>query len=251
MVTRFYGGDIVVNIANAPVIKNPGRLDTYQPALGDLVVLMRQGDNWTIIGAYINSVSDNLVTNGNFSDGFNVSGQGGGALTNWGQNTLSLAANHTITQDARDADFNTIGEPLTSRYIMVHYVSTTAAGTSSVQAYSDPISVLPGQVYTASSFMRGVIDSGMTVYGQMGIGWYAGSGYATYDAHEDSSAIYLPVNTWRKLGIAGPLGAGAVVPSGMNYARVILYTNFRTDAADAVSRRAFTMWNRAVLKRLG
>lgn len=249
MVTNVYGGNIVVNIANAPVLKNPGRLDTYQPALGDLVVLMRQDDNWTIIGAYINSVSDNLVVNGNFSDGFNVGGQGGGGLTNWGQVIISQAASHTLVQDARDADLTLAGEALTSRYLMAQQLTTTASGTTQTYAISDFVVVIPGQVYTASSFVRGTFDSGMTVSVYMGINWYTIGG--TLDSLDSSNRVFLPISSWRKISVPGPFGAGATVPNTAAYARVMLRTDFRTDATDAVSRQALTMWNRAVLKRLG
>jgi len=191
---------LTVNVAGTPI--QSAYLASYDAAEGDLVAIMRQDSTWLTLGRLAGS-GPNSVANPSFED----DGAADGTPSFWGlYNQTGTSTLSTIgDEDAPDGQYVLLVSP--------------AASSRTAVTYSNPIEVLPGQVYSVSAYVAGVQDSGVP------------TGDATLEAWFNVNETDVPPTTVATTTIATMLNvpnsppyfqlAGTVaVPTGVGYMRI-------------------------------
>lgn len=199
-VAEVFASTLTVNVGGTPTPM--AYLASYTANIGDLVAAMRQDSTWLVLGRLSGS-GDNAVANPSFED----DGAATGTPSRWG--TYNQTGTATVSTD---------GDPNAPAGNYVLVISPDGTSRTTV-IYSDPIEVLPGQVWSASVYVAGIQDTGVP------------TGDATLEAWFELNEADVPPTTVVTTTIATMLNvpnsppyfqiAGNVaVPTGVNFMRI-------------------------------
>jgi len=227
-VTSFDSGYIDVAVSGTSVITRCAYLiGSYDPAVGDLVVMSRQGSQWVVLGQLSSNPTDNAVENGSFED---IDLTTGLTAPGW---TAYIPAGQSVDVSMRYA--SVYGFMLDGQYAawidvdFINDASTTATGQGTF--ISDPFSVHEGEVWAASGWM--------TVEGSPNFPFAETNGTLTMIVYENAADTYptgTPVafsslggsllvapKVWLKKSNSFPgVWRGLTIPANGNWARMIL-----------------------------
>lgn len=224
-VISYNSGTITLLVGGAQI---PGcaYISTYLPVLGDYVIAGHQSSQWIVLGQIFANPATNAVQNPSFEAG----ALGAGAPFLWG--TYHFAGTSV-------ASYNTVtmidGTQLDGPQAMQVFLPNSSATGSKDYAYSSPIPVVPGEVWSVYSWV------------QCWSGWPADS-YAVCTAfatwYADNTSVYPntvaadsgnfapivnPYQVWQRLPVQTN---GLTVPAGATYMRVALYSNITAKTGD-------------------
>lgn len=250
-VISFDGSSITVAISGSPTLVNATYLMSYQPALGDLVNVIRSGASWLVLGCAIGMPVNNALANGSFEV------NGSGNLSPWTfvviQNT---AGNPTgTTQDM--TGFVPNGQLVAGRFAAFCSINTNGVGSDSEGVFrSEPVPVAPGETWVGmasrhiemnAAFWR--VSGGNAiqpaVQAFVSVSFYTNAAQAEPGAAQFISNPQLPpIGTepgWNTIQTPA-----AVVPAGCTVARLVL--DFAV--SDFIVNTYACYWDRAILRKI-
>lgn len=263
VITRFTSGAATVRISGSDVLVQASRLDSYQPFLGDTVVVMRQGANWIILGASASMPDDNQVLNPSFELDGAVSPNL--AVSNW---TRYKDPSGTLTSSPS----TTYGSRCTlapdGRFSLSIQVDTSSQPpiSNSYDIYSsDPVPVNEGEVWALNAYTVASVSNstnGLVISTSLSIEGYPDSTTiyptpGTYIGSSGSNDTPFGCPWVRKQVFSTDLNTGDVngvrIPagSGVKFIRALLYTQVIYQGMSPVTGTMLVYWDRVVLKRIG
>lgn len=235
-VAEVYPTRLLVRIGSAEIPTETAWLSSYQPILGDVVAVSRQGAAWVTLGSLgsIVSTDNNAVANPGFE-----AGSTGVAPPNW--SLVTTAGTPTVTTVAWDAETRSDGIEGNQVAAVV-----ASAGAVTTELVSSPVPVTPGDVWAAAGYYRTLTDFAMTsvCITSLILGWYSNTTIGSLVGSKSSGVNAVTRGQdWRLLRAQG--ARGVTVPAGANYLRVRFVLQWTSAAAgDAI------YLDRAVARRL-
>lgn len=232
------------------VIPGCAYLATYQPVLGDVVVLVHQGSQWVVIAQLAGNPGDNAVTNPTFEDDTVGSAPSGG----WGKNSTLLGFTSSTL---------TVSNPTGSQYVSgskvlnLQWQPNGVAGLAEVDddIYSPPIPVVPNELWAASAYVQ--LDGATPTHPyavnvSVFLTWYADP----TSVYPNTVAPDSPVGTdnislgpsWYRLGAINGDSTGISVPAGARYMRVLLSSQGFFDGSEPALRPL--SWDLVIAKKI-
>lgn len=220
-VTRYDAGYITVAISDSDALVDAAYIfGAYQPVLGDIVAVVKQGNQWVVQGALSANPDDNPVLNYSFED----SGIGSSA-TNW-----------TVYHDPLSTDTTTIQVEEVSPSIDGPQALQVSLGATVIGAISTsfdyissaPFPVVPGQRWAAQAWVMGrSFSSGPWVRGTAAIFFTfydnPANTYPTTVGDGGFGQVYIPTTPpWLLLRSESTAGTGVEVPATATHARITL-----------------------------
>lgn len=146
IVSRYDATSIIVQISGSDVLINAAYFaGQYFPVLGDIVVVLKSGASWVVLGALSGDATDNAVLNPSFETNL----PGSATIVSW---TIYVGAGAANVQVAAVNTWPGIdGNQMAEIYRTGGVVSTTSL-------LSSPIHVVPGQRWTASAAWKAYAD---------------------------------------------------------------------------------------------
>lgn len=234
-VTRFDAARIVVELSGSNALVDAAYLfGQYNPALGDIVVVLKSGASWVVLGTLSGNPSDNVVLNPSFEEGIL-----GDVPTNW---TLYHDPTSVATADV-DGQPAIFGQELDGpTWLESRLTVPVGAGAyfSADYVLSAPIPVAEGQTWSASAYCLGFALSnpdGVESVAAVILTWYSREtdvypNTVAPDTFTNSSTVPLTL-PWIRLRAPGD-SAGTPVPTGANFLRVGLFSILWVDRDEAV-----------------
>lgn len=253
-VTGYDARNITIAINGTDTLVNAAYLDSYQPVLGDIVAVLKNGASWVVLGATSRSLdTTNVVVNPSFE------GDAQGAMAaSWGW--YHDPASSTDSTSVQVSGNNGV-QPYDGRQSLTVFVShSVAAGvrTSIDQLYSAPFSVKEGETWAAAA--RFLFDAGPSLsfipaQGQqlsVFIAWFAGNAdvppnqldqtFANNVTNLDSTGT-----SWSLLPAYAPQ-QGNQVPAGAHFGRVVLSSRVNIQSNNNVT--GTVMWDSVVARKI-
>lgn len=203
-------GSVTVRLAGDAVADFP-YLRSYQPLVGEMVLLAANGSAWIVIDGLAGMPPENPVVNAGFEDA---------TTSPWGK--VDLAGATTLGQTEPDPAI----EGATCAYLTSNTLATDTV------VYSGPIAVTPGDRWTADCAVR-TEGSGLgasSTSAELMLTWYANDTnvYPTTSASDSSisvQALTSPMPYWTLLRrpprpSGAPLGWVPTVPAAGGFMRV-------------------------------
>lgn len=212
-----------VRIADSRAVTDAGWLSSYQPVLGDVVAVARQGAAWTVLGTYAGTIEDNTeIANYGFEDG------AVGSLPPYWQ-LVTAAGSPTLLTTGWPREDGIDG-------VQVAALTTAGAGSVSTELVSAPVQVLPGEQWAAAGSFRTWTNFGVATACQMQLylSWYSSSSLSSL-LSSSTSGTY-PVTRGMGWQLVRTQGAqGYSVPPDAAYLRVRLsVTPWSAAAGDTI-----------------
>lgn len=241
VITAAYSGVLTVALSGQATLVSAMYPLGYVPAIGDYVALVRTGAQWWVLGTSAALPENNQVTDPLFIDGVV-----GGALNQWALNVqTNVAGTPTLKQRASTGSVIYGGF-----YSEIALTPSTGAGGSSAYMESQPIPVIPGEIWTATAYSRPFFNNGFaagaTVLAELDISWYSDTTLASYISTVIGTSSWLPDNNWRRLMVTEQ-PHGSVVPAGAAYMRVEPYASFLCTGA---GQNIWTYWARVTAQKI-
>jgi hypothetical protein len=235
-VTRYTSASITVAISGSDTLVNAAYLfGQYFPVLGDIVVVVKSGAMWVVLGTLSGNPADNVVENHSFED------SGPGTMpVKW--QLFHDSASSAVADVA--TELTLVGREIDgSQWLGTFLTVPVGAGFfySNDFIYSEPIPVEPGQTWSASAFVHALCQGppdGVSMVAGLILAWF-GNGVDLYPFNIVASDEVLAVNSctsslpWVRLRPKGDTG-GTVVPTGAQYMRVVLQSLLAVDRDEAV-----------------
>jgi hypothetical protein len=250
-VTRYSAGSITVAISDSDVLVDASYIfAAYQPCLGDIVQVTKQGNQWVVQGALSANPEDNPILNYSFEDG-----AVGGGTPNWSIYHDPLSTDTTtITVDTVSPSPAIDGPQALKIQLGASVVG--AISTSVDYVSSAPFPVVPGQRWAAQAWFLGQsFSSGPWVRGTAAIffSFYNNPAdtYPNTAAGDDGfGQVYVPSTPpWLLLRTESGSGTGAEVPAGISHARVTLETVLTHENATS-NYGLDVFWDRIIATKL-
>lgn len=226
-VAEVYPSGLMVRIGNATVPTQTGWLSSYEPVIGDVVAVSRQGAAWVTLGSLGSTVSaeTNVLTNPGFEDG-----PVGSTPPDWSLvTTAGTASATTVSWDPASRADGIEG-------VQAAAVVASGAGAVTTELVSSPVPVVPGIPWAAAGHYRTLNDfaatSGCVI--SLNLSWYGDSTLGSL-LSSNSSGTYVVTRGmgWRLLRVQG--NRGITVPDGANFMRVRFSLTWTSaSASDAV-----------------
>lgn len=221
-VAEVHSGYLLVYIADSLQPIEAGWVIGYQPVIGDVVTISRQGTTWVVLGgmgAFSSEMS--ALSNYSFEDGAI-----GNPPPNW--TLVATAGSPTLTTVAYDRDDPIDGYQMAD----LNAPSTT---TVTLNMLSDPVRVQPGQQWVVGAWYRTLnnFNQGTTCSIQVFASWYEDTDPDTLISSAGSGV--LPVmrgQSWRVLSSQGT--AGRVAPADAAWLRLRVAVNWSATAGDTI-----------------
>lgn len=212
-----------VRVSGAANSTDAGWLSSYQPILGDVVVVIRQDAAWVVLGSLGSTIeANNELANYSFEAGaIGALPPGWQLVTTAGSPTFVAAS-----WDWADAIDGT----------QVGAVSTAGAGAVTTEVVSDPLPVTLGSQWMAAGYYRTSTDFGVGTVcnAQLLLSWYSDTSLGSV-VSSAASGLY-PVTRgmgWQLLRAQGLLGHSA--PAGAQWLRVRMqFTSWAAAAGDTI-----------------
>lgn len=226
-VTRYIDGYITVAISGSDTLVDAAYLTSYEPVLGDLVVALKQGNQWVVLGSQAAIPPDNLVANPSFE----VDPDGTTPPTDWsiyhGTAGEGATTNATVTVETQFGSLMIDGRKILQVLLGI-------AGVSITYVSSAPIAVTPGELVTASSYWSSLIINGgaQPADAELLLTWY-GNETDTYPttvaANTSIAKLSTPQGDSARWYLLRPVfgSRGTEVPAGATHMRVTLRTVLR------------------------
>lgn len=246
-VIAYDAGAITIAVSGSGVLVNASYLiGQYQPALGDNVVLGRQGNQWIALGTPSDNPADNQVVNPSFENG---------TLT-------AIPDNWTLYHDPASTESANVGLSaapagwqIDGPLVVEFFLDATPPGTSIDYLSSDAVPVVSGQRWAASAFVVGNSLSGPPcVRGQASLllTWYA-DGADTYPTVVQTDVVAVanipPTLPWLFLRNSSGGSSGVPVPDGVSHVRVTLLNSVE-HVSCATNLSLSTYWDRVTLRQV-
>jgi hypothetical protein len=153
VVTAFNSGDITVRISGSDTLVNAAYLRSYDPALGDRVVVIREGAVWVVLGSYTHDLIDgDPIKNPSFERGVLSQTIAPEDWTNY--NSFADAGTTTKIGHVNFNGFGVTANAVDGANVL--YISGSKAGTGEMQTenyvQSSQIEVQPGERWGASCY---------------------------------------------------------------------------------------------------
>lgn len=245
-VTHYDAANITVAISGSDTLINAAYLlNQYQPVLGDVVVVLKSGASWVVLGALSGIPSDNVVKSPSFEDGVV-----GSVPTNWTVYHQSGTDTAVVTtQKSSSVGFDIDG----SRVMRVQLNPTIAAFGNSVDyVTSASIPVTPNETWAASAFAIATTATltFWSVSAAVVLTWYASMGDA-YPSTSAADSFVTDANMtggphWIRLRGLGGSSRGIIVPSTARAMRVALRSVIFGDPSNEVD----LYWDRVVASKI-
>lgn len=212
-----------VRVSDSIAATDAGWLSSYQPVLGDVVVMTRQGAAWVVLGSLGSTIeANNELTNYSFELGaIGVTPPGWTLVTTSGSPTFVAAA--WDRPDAIDG-------------VQVGAVTSPGAATVVTEVVSDPLPVTEGSQWMAAGYYRTSTNFGVGTVcnAQLLLSWYSDATLASLLSSEASGL--LPVTRgmgWQLVRAQGSMGFSA--PQDAEWMRVRLqFTSWAAAAGDTI-----------------
>jgi hypothetical protein len=247
-VSRYNAGSITVAISDSDALVDASYLiGAYDPVLGDIVAVIKQGNQWVVQGVLSANPDDNPVKNHSFEDGA----------------TGSMAPNWTLYHDPASTDTTVVatrvapgsGEIDGPKTLQLE-LDSIAAGSSFSTDYisSDPIPVTPGERWSASAWVTGFSESGppwVRGFASVELIWYAtpADTYPSFISRDGAGLVITPTTLpWILVRTQGSTG-GFEAPAGATALRVTLGTTL-THEATTNNFYYYVFWDRVIASKL-
>lgn len=212
-----------VQVSGADVATDAGWLESYQPVLGDVVVLGKQSAAWVVLGSFASPITaNNELTNYSFELGdLGVPPPAWQLVTTSGSPTF-VAASWTRS-DALDG-------------VQVGAVSSASATTVVTEVVSDPLPVTAGSTWMTAGYYRTSTNFGIGTVcnAQLLLSWYSDATLGSLLSSE-ASGLY-PVTRgmgWQLLRVQGSQGFDAPLDAQWLRAR-LQFTSWAAAAGDTI-----------------
>lgn len=230
------GTNLTVRISGSDVLINAAYLITYQPVIGDVVAVTRQGAAWLCLGTFnlFGSSFDgtmNPVVNPSFEDGAAGSPTTPNSWTLFHDAASTATAISEVTANSASRDGSQFWD-----------IILVGVGTSTDTLASTAIPVATGQIWSAAAWTNGA-RTAVAVTGNaiLRLGWYAsdadpiGTTIAVNTINNRSATTIGSINyyEWTLLR-EGANATGFEVPAGANWLRVQLRNVLTNTAGNAV-----------------
>jgi hypothetical protein len=248
-VTQYSAGSITVAISDSEALIDAAYLiGQYQPALGDIVCVVKQGNQWLVLGGLSANPDDNPVLNHSFEDGA----------------VGSMAPNWTLYHDPASTDTTVVatrvapgsGEIDGAKTLQLE-LDSIAVGSSFSTDYisSDPIPVVAGERWSASAWVTGFSESGppwVRGFATVELIWYASPAdtYPSYISRDGAGLVITPTTLpWILVRTQGGSTGGFEAPAGATALRVTLGTTL-THEATTNNFYYYVFWDRVIATKL-
>ncbi|HET9866604.1 MAG TPA: hypothetical protein VFQ06_04880 [Nitrospira sp.] len=246
-VISYDAGSITIAISGSGVLTNASYLiGQYEPALGDNVVIERQGNQWVALGTLSANPPDNRVVNPSFEDG-----------------TLTAIPDFwTLYHDPASTESANVGVSalpagwqIDGPRAVEFFLDSSPPGTSIDYLSSDAVPVSLGQRWAASAYVVGNSLSGPPcVRGQASLllTWYAdGADVYPTVVQQDVVAVanIAPTLPWIYLRNSSGGTNGVPVPEGVSHVRVTLLNSVE-HVSCATNLSLSTYWDRIILRQV-
>lgn len=225
---------LLVRIGNATVATETGWLFSYQPILGDVVAVTRQGAAWITLGSLGSIVANNAVINAGFENGST-----GVSPPNW--SLVTTAGTPSLTTTLWDA--NTRADGIEGSQVAAVVAS---AGVVTTELVSDPVPVAPGDPWAIAGYYRTLADFTATSVCSivLNLSWYSSSSLGSLLSTKGSGThVVARGPEWRLLRVQGSRGITA--PAGAQFLRLRFSLSWSSAASgDAV------YFDRTIARRL-
>lgn len=246
-VISYNAGLITIAISGSAVLTDAAYLmDQYKPALGDNVVIVRQGNQWIALGTPSANPSDNMVVNPSFEIGTDAVLPDFWSLYHDPASTEGAAVGQTSLP---------LGWEIDGPKALHFFLDNTPPGTSIDYVSSDAVPVALGQRWAASAFVVGNSLSGPPcVRGQAALmlTWYAdGADNYPFAAQTNIvAAVNIPMTLpWLYLRNSSGGNSGIPVPEGVSHLRVTLLNSVE-HVSCATNLALSTYWDRITLRQV-
>jgi hypothetical protein len=247
-VTAYDAGKITVNISDSNVLVEGAYLfDQYKAVLGDIVVVLKQTNQWFILGAPSAAPSDNVLSNYSFEEG-----EEGSAPPSWGRfhDPSSTATASFTTEPVR------LGHEVDGpKALRLSLAATGVFQNSDDYVYSEPFSVVPGEAWTAACHVLGEADGpddGLTAYAAISFTWHANAVdvYPTFVSQSTVINTYVSGKLpWTLLRTPGAPN-GILVPDDVAFGRILLRSGLVWDNSISSVPSWALFWDRVIARRV-
>lgn len=225
-VAEVYPTGLMVRVGSATVPTQAAWLSSYEPILGDVVAVARQGGMWVTLGSLGATISEdnNDLANPGFEDG-----AVGATPPRW--SLVTTAGTPSVSTVAWDWETRSDGIDGSQAAAIV-----ASAGVVTCELVSDPVPVLPGVPWAAAGYYRTLSDFATTSVctTSLTLSWYSGSSLGSLLSSKTSGThVVTRGMRWRLMRAQGT--RGVTVPAGANFLRVRLALSWTAaTAGDAV-----------------
>lgn len=214
---------LLVRIADSVTATPAVWLTSYEPLVGDVVAVSRQGAAWVVLGSLASAIDEasNAVANYTFDQG------DAGAIPPRWQLVTSAGSPTLLTSDYNRAD--RVGGTRVARLL------SPGAATVTTEVVSDTAPVMTSQYWAAGGWVRTLTDFNVaTVCSvQLYIAWYSGQSLSDFLSQNSSGtyAVYRGM-PWTFLRVQGT--QGIVAPVNATHMRVKFAFSWEAAAGDAI-----------------
>ena len=212
-----------VRIADSVAATPAVWLSSYEPLIGDVVAVSRQGAAWVVLGSLASAVdaSTNAVANYTFDQG-----DVGAVPPRW-QLVTSAGSPTLLTVEYNRAD--------RIDGVRVARLLSPGAATVTTEVVSDTAPVVTSQYWAAGGWVRTLADFDVSTVCtvQLYVAWYSGQSLSDFLSQTSSGTYPVCRGTpWTFLRSQGT--QGIVVPAGATHMRVKLAFSWQAAAGDAI-----------------
>lgn len=216
------------------VIPNCAFGRSYQPVLGDYVILMHQGSQWYVVDSLAGNPPTNAIINPTFENDAPGTAPSGG----WGKYNLYMfgfTSSTLFVGTVPGAQHINGDKSLTIEWVP----GGVGLGQVNDYIYSPPFAVVPGETWSVSAFVKldGAIPQNFyEVNIGLSVAWFSDSTtvYPTTVAPDEPIAqdnMSLGP-AWYRIGALGTNPEGITVPVGATYARMLLWSQAFFDGTE-------------------
>lgn len=233
-----YGsGAVSVRISGSDVLINAAYLSSYKAVVGDLVVVMREGSSWIVLGAINGSPNDNQAVNGSFEKSL----IGAGDPLGW--TTYFTGPAPTVSVDAPFQGMDIDG----SQYL---HLTVTGVSATNAYTYSQPFPVNPGEKWAARALVAGYSpNSALFPQAAIFFAYFANNidTYPTTSAADSPFQLIPLLNfpSWNSVSTGQQ--TGTVVPINAVYSRVVIHSNLNATGAGNILD---IFWDQVIVRKL-
>lgn len=212
-----------VRVSDSGSATDAGWLASYQPILGDVVVMSRQSAAWVVLGSFGSTIqANNELNNYSFEQGtLGLLPTGWQLVTTSGSPTFVSAP--WERSDAIDG-------------VRVGALSSASATTVVTEVVSDAVPVTEGSQWMAAGYYRTSTDFGVGTVcnAQLLLSWYSGTSLGSLLSSEVSglNAVTRGMD-WRLLRVQGSIGHSAPALAGWLRVRM-QFTSWAAAAGDTI-----------------
>lgn len=250
------GGGVVVRISGSDTEAQAGRTRNYEPIVGEMVALIRQGSTWLALGGIATMPEDNKVVNGGF--------EADGAISATTPSSWTYNHTGTLTTTVGTATSALGAPPPDGSYVLDLTVDLTGTTTlTAVDTFSsEPFPIGAGQVWAISA-MQVMTLSAQTLDGLRVQGAVSLYGFADETTVFPSGTLLASTSSgqcpytrpWmhRQIFTRDDNGVyrGFSVPDGYDYGRIVIQNTVVYNGLYAVSAGGIhCYWDRVVARQL-